>query len=71
MLLGERKEYRLGEEIGKSVMKLFSVFIIGRYRKFRAIQAETVAKAMIQVANDDCCDQDIYESDELVEIAGA
>ena len=70
MLLGKRNEYRAAEEIGKFIMKTLSVFIIGKYRKYRAIQAETVALAMIKIANDDGYDQDTYESDELVEIAG-
>lgn len=70
MLLGNRDEFRFGESVGKIFMKPLSVFFIGKYRKYRAIHADTVAKAMIQVANDDCCDQDIYESDELIEIAG-
>lgn len=68
MLLGKRNEFRFGEEIGKMLMKAFSIFVTGRLRKYRAIQAETVAKAMIIIANDDNSDQDIYESDELEEI---
>lgn len=71
MLLGKRDEFRFGEEIGKMLMKTFSIFVTGRFRKYRAIQAETVARAMIVIANDDNSDQDIYESDELIEIAGA
>jgi len=70
MLLGKRNEFRFGEEVGKIIMKSFSVLIQGKYRKYRAIKAETVAKALILIANDDSCDQDIYESDELNEIAG-
>ena len=70
MLLGKRNEFRFGEEVGKIIMKSFSFLIQGKYRKYRAIKAETVAKALILIANDDSCDQDIYESDELNEIAG-
>jgi len=69
MLLGNRDEFRFGESVGKIFMKPLSVFFIGKYRKYRAIHADTVARALIQIANDDCCDQDIYESDELIEIA--
>jgi uncharacterized protein YbjT (DUF2867 family) len=69
MLLGKRNEFRFGEEVGKILMKVVSVFLLGKYRKYKAIHAETVAKAMIKIANDDYSDQDIYESDELEEIA--
>lgn len=68
ILLGNRNEFRLGEEFGKIFMKSFSVLIQGKYRKYRPITAETVAKALILIANDDNSDQDIYESDELEEI---
>ncbi len=68
MLLGKRNEFRFGEKIGKIIMKSISVLILGKYRKYRAIKAETVAKALILIANDDSCDQDIYESDELEEM---
>jgi len=69
MLLGKRNEFRFGEQAGKILMLVFSVFLLGKYRKYRAIEAETVAEALIKIANDDYSDQDIYESDELVEIA--
>ncbi len=50
MLLGDRKEFRFGEAIGKFFMILFSVFIPKRYK---AVEAEDVAAAMIKAANDE------------------
>lgn len=47
MLLGDRQEFRLGEKIGKVLMQWLS-FIIPS--KWKAVQAETVAKAMLQFA---------------------
>lgn len=44
MLLGERKEFRAGEKIISPVMKLFAFAVP---EKFKAITAETVAKAMV------------------------
>jgi len=68
MLLGPRKEFRFGEALGKVVMKLVHPLIIGKYRKYRAIHAEDVAKAMLAIsANND--DSKIYESNELQQIA--
>lgn len=66
MLLGNRGERRLGEEIGKVVMKVLTPVMVGRWKKYRAIHAETVANAMIHLANSDE-NQEIFESDELEE----
>jgi uncharacterized protein YbjT (DUF2867 family) len=46
-LLGNRKEQRIGESIGKSIAKLFAFLIPSKYKP---IEAETVAKAMITAA---------------------
>ena len=44
ILLGDRKEFRLGEGIGKGVMQVFSFLLPSRYRPVRA---KLVAKAML------------------------
>lgn len=49
MLLGPRKETRIGEKIGKVVMIIFGIFIPAKYK---AVQALTVAKAMVTEAAD-------------------
>lgn len=46
LLLGPRKEFRLGEKIGAVAMRLLSPLMIGGLRKSKPIQAETVAEAM-------------------------
>jgi uncharacterized protein YbjT (DUF2867 family) len=50
MLLGNRKEFRLGERIGKGVMSVFQFLMIGSLRKYRGVQASQVANAMIAEA---------------------
>lgn len=50
LLLGNRKEFRLGEKIAQMVMPLFNFFIPGKYK---AIEATVVAKAMLGFAKDD------------------
>lgn len=50
MLLGKRTDFRLGETIGKIVMKLFSFAFIGNLKAYKAIEATTVAKAMIVIS---------------------
>ena len=48
MLLGARKEFRFGEIIGKFFMRAF-YFLIPK--KYKPVQAKTVAQAMVRVAN--------------------
>jgi len=47
LLLGERKEFRFGENIGKAVMTSLSFFIP---EKYKAIQGKDVAKVMLALA---------------------
>jgi uncharacterized protein YbjT (DUF2867 family) len=71
MLLGDRKEYRFGEEMGKILLKVISPFMIGKLKKYRGIQAETVANAMIIIANSSPVNRKFFESHELEEIVRA
>jgi len=57
-LLGDRKEFRLGEIIGKKIFKKLSFLFQGSLRKFRAIESKDVAKAMIIISKKKY--QDIY-----------
>lgn len=47
LLLGDRKEFRLGEKISMVLMKLFDFMMVGSLKLYRAIPVEQVAKAMI------------------------
>lgn len=47
LLLGKRKEKRLGEDIGKLIYNVFKFLFIGPLKKYRGIMDEDVAKAMI------------------------
>jgi len=47
VLLGNRKEIRPGEKIMQVIMKLISFLLIGSLKKYRAIDASKVAKAMV------------------------
>lgn len=53
ILLGERNEYRSGEQIAKALMRIFSKLLIGGYKKYRAIDAKDVAAAMIHESKRD------------------
>lgn len=50
LILGQRNEKRFGESLGAVMLKLSSVFLRGRLRKYRAIEAVCIADAMINLA---------------------
>jgi len=66
-LLGNRSESRPGEQAGKFLMKLVGPLFRGKMKKYRAIEAHSVAEAMICIANEGE-DKHIFESDEIVEL---
>lgn len=69
LLLGERKEKRLGEDFAKLLMPLITPLLAGSLRKYRAIQAADVAKAMLKIALQPASGVCRYPSDEIQEIA--
>ena len=68
ILLGNRKENRVGEKIGIFAMKTLSPLMLGNMKKYKPIKVENVAKAMIKVIQRDY-KKNIFESDEIMEIA--
>lgn len=64
LLTGDRKEFRLGELIGKYAMMLLNPILIGSWRKYRSISAKDVAKAMVRIAKEKS-GTEVYESDRL------
>ena len=64
ILLGKRKEHRLGESIGVYVMQKLSPFFLGKLKKYKPIQAQYVAKAMVAIAQNNY-QKTIFESDQL------
>jgi len=68
MLLGNRTEFRLGELVGKVIMKSLSFLFIGKLKKYKAIEAKTVAKAMRILSKNDLQEVTIFENNRLLEI---
>ena len=66
-LVGNRKEKRVSETIGIFIFKLLSPLLLGPLRKMKPIHSETVAKAMIKVANEDL-QKNTFESNEIAEL---
>ena len=50
LLLGQRKEFRLGEEIAKFVGKKIDDITDGALNKYRPVEAKSVAKSMLVAA---------------------
>lgn len=50
ILIGERKEIRSGERIAQIFSLAISIFLWGNLKKYRAIQSEEVARAMLTAA---------------------
>jgi hypothetical protein len=69
LLLGDRTEHRTGEKVGAAVMTALKPAMIGPMKKYRAIQAQDVAKAMVRVAQMDLQGVNIFESDRIQMIA--
>ena len=70
LLLGERAEFRLGERVAARLLRYCSFLMVGPLRKYRPVQARTVAAAMVRVAKKAGRGIHIIESD-AIEALGA
>lgn len=68
LLLGNRTEFRLGEKVGAFFMKTLSFLFFGNLKKYKPIESETVAKALLKIAQTNNKGFKIYESDAIQEI---
>jgi uncharacterized protein YbjT (DUF2867 family) len=68
LLLGQRKEFRLGEKISVWFMKPLGFLMSGPMKKYRPIEASQVAKAMIHLAKNELGDTFIVENERLLDI---
>jgi len=66
LILGDRKEYRLKEEISKLAAGIFTFAIPGKYKP---VEASDIAKAMLTIAHASLAGFRIYESDEIQKMA--
>lgn len=69
LLTGNRQEWRAGERLGEIVSKPFSFLLLGKFRKYRPISADTVAEAMLRFAQKGQTGNRILLSDEIVQLA--
>lgn len=52
IILGNRKEFRLGEKIGILLAQLFSPLMVGKFSKYRGVHASKIAAALVKEAFD-------------------
>src|SRR5262249_5498369 len=70
-LIGSRPEIRLGEVLGGTATRLVQFAMLGKLRKYRPIEASTVARAMVNAALETRPGCHIYQYDEILALAGA
>lgn len=68
LIAGDRVEKRFFENLAKNAMKALNHVMVGPLKKYRSIHPQTIAKAMVIVANEKYS-KTIIPSDEIKEIA--
>jgi uncharacterized protein YbjT (DUF2867 family) len=69
LLIGERAEMRLGEQVAAPAMKALGFLLIGSLRRYRAIPAERVGAAMVAAVKRGSPGIHIYEFDQINALA--
>lgn len=70
-LSGDRQEKRKMERIGLHVFRFIKPILIGPFRKYRAIESDVIASAMLINAGNNQKGLFIYESDEIERIGAS
>jgi|SRR5690606_30636852 len=68
LLTGNREETRLGEKIGEVVMNVLNPVMLGPLKKYRSVEARSVAKTMLKTALESGGGVKIHESDEIAAV---
>jgi uncharacterized protein YbjT (DUF2867 family) len=69
-LIGEREEFRMGEFFGVMASRALHLVPIEKLRKYRPIEAATVAAAMAAAAREAKAGRHIYHYDDIISLAG-
>jgi uncharacterized protein YbjT (DUF2867 family) len=69
MLLGERTEFRLGERVAMLLAPLGTLALVGPLRRYRPIEAASVARAMVQIAKEAPRGPNVFDYDAIVTAA--
>lgn len=71
LLLGERTGERAGEKLAQRLMPAVGWMMVGPLRRYRAVEAAAVARAMVRLAREAPRGVRVVESDEIQQIGGA
>jgi uncharacterized protein YbjT (DUF2867 family) len=69
LLRGAREELRPAERIGMIVSPLADLLMLGAYRKYRSIQSETVAQAIVGLTREPMAGRFVFEHDAILRAA--
>lgn len=69
LLIGDREEVRPGEKVGELVGKALGFAFLGPFKRYRPIEARSVALAMARVATAGKSGVIAFESEEIAELA--
>lgn len=68
LLLGERKEFRRGEEFAKKITGFLSFFLLGKKRQLWSIEAKDVAASMVIAAGDGSKGTRYFSASEMIKM---
>jgi hypothetical protein len=68
LLLGTRKEFRLGERIAKYIFKIINPLLTGSLKKYKGIEASQVVKSLLWMKTHQKEKVKIYQNNELLEL---
>jgi hypothetical protein len=68
LLLGTRKEFRLGELIAKYIFKIIDPLLTGSLKKYKGIEASQVVKSLLWMNTHQKEKVKIYQNNELLEL---
>jgi len=70
LLLGARVEHRPGEALARALAPLGNLALLGKLRRFRAIEADSVARAIVRLLEFDAPGRFVHENDSMHDLAG-
>ncbi|GAC1421941.1 MAG: oxidoreductase [Flavisolibacter sp.] len=68
LLLGQRKEFRIGERLAQVIVPMIAPVLAGKWRKYKPVEAKEVARAMIKATNSGLSGFHIYEYDGILNL---
>lgn len=69
LISGQRNEYRFFEKLGLIIFKIIEPLFVGKLNQYKIIDAESIANAMINLANKTSAYQAVISSDDIKQIA--